>query len=312
MDVELSAEAKEYSLSVRRALQAAGGDDLIKRIEANPQDRASILEPILAGLAAWDLRPRESAVELEAAAALCRSAGYWGIAYPIAERLCRPTDVTAEGLVVVAAGSARAPIADLTGPWVAVSLDGTRYRAVSRAVSAPPRVSKFVVDLDLDAIDDSGADSVPLVLVLQCWSLLGMLDRALDLTRAYVPLRKQFGQPLSTFQSVRFQLADAEVERVGLEALAMYSLWSVQFALPEALDDALALRMVALEAAEAIFRTAHQLHGAFGFCDEATLSWISRNSAPLRQLPIGLSTTRDTLTQRVTRNGLTGLFASHD
>ena len=67
----------------------------------------------------------------------------------------------------------------------------------------------------------------------------------------------------------------------------------------EALDDALALRMAALEAAEVVFRVCHQLHGAVGFCDETTLSWLSRYSQPLRRLPFGLSATRDQLTRTV-------------
>jgi alkylation response protein AidB-like acyl-CoA dehydrogenase len=40
------------------------------------------------------------------------------------------------------------------------------------------------------------------------------------LTIAHVSLRKQFGQPLSSFQGVQFQLTDAEVERSGVEILA--------------------------------------------------------------------------------------------
>jgi hypothetical protein len=63
-----------------------------------------------------------------------------------------------------------------------------------------------------------------------------------------------------------------------------------------------------VEAAELVFRTAHQLHGAIGFCDETTLSWLSRYSQPLRRLPLGLSATRDELTRGLGRHGLTGLF----
>ena len=46
------------------------------------------------------------------------------------------------------------------------------------------------------------------------------------------------------------------------------------------MSDALALRMSAIEAAEIVFRVCHQLHGAVGFCDETTLSWLSRYSQP--------------------------------
>ena len=136
-----------------------------------------------------------------------------------------------------------------------------------------------------------------------------MLDRAIDLTADYVLDRQQFGQPLSSFQGVQFQLTDAEVERVGLEELAKYALWSVATGRPDAVADALALRLAAVEAAEVVFRVTHQLHGAIGFCDETALSWLSRASQPLRRLPLGLSATRAALTDHLGRRGLAGLFS---
>ena len=186
--------------------------------------------------------------------------------------------------------------------------DGLRSRAVAREPGAPARDSAFVTELDLTPIDGAGARDVALGLVLPCWTLLGMLDRAIELTRSHVLVRRQFGKPLAEQQGVQFQLTDAEVERSGVEMLARYALWSVQAGLGEALDDALALRLAALEAAETVFRTAHLLHGAVGFCDETTLSWVSRYSQPIRRLPLGPSATRDLLTRRIGRRGLTGLF----
>jgi hypothetical protein len=59
-----------------------------------------------------------------------------------------------------------------------------------------------------------------------------------------------------------------------------------------------------------VFRVCHQLHGAIGFCDETTLSWLSRASQPLRRLPLGLAGTRDQLTRHLGRHGLTGLFST--
>src|SRR3546814_17559949 len=86
-----------------------------------------------------------------------------------------------------------------------------------RASVLPPRKSAFVTDLDLAGIDQQGAGDVALGLTLPCWTLLGMLDRAIELTRDHVLGREQFGQPLASFQSVQFQLPEAEVERSGLE-----------------------------------------------------------------------------------------------
>jgi hypothetical protein len=303
MDIELSANAVEFGLIARKALGSAGGDQLIEQAEAHPAGREALVAPVLAKLGAWDIVPRGSQDELEAAAALCRSVGYWGAPYPIAERLARPRDLEADALIVVADIAPAGPVAGLDLRCVAVTLDGMRSFATPRAVDASARSSAFVVPLDLTPLDANGIADAPLGLVLSSWTLLGMLDRAIELTSAYVKDREQFGQPLASFQSVQFQLTDAEVERVGLEELAKYALWTGELA------DALALRLAAVEAAEIVFRVAHQLHGATGFCDETTVSWLSRYSQPLRRLPLGLSATRDALTRTIGRHGLTGLFA---
>jgi hypothetical protein len=305
MILDLGDEAKEYGREALRAFQTAGGDQLVQQAEAKPDIREALVGPILDGLGAWELDARTDADSLEAAAALCRSAGYWALPYPVAERLCRPTDLDVDGLVVVADGTREAAIGGLQIRWAAVTLDGHRSSVVGQSTAGPA----FSAALELSALDDHGVGDVALGLVLPCWTLLGMLDRAIELTIAHVHLRKQFGQPLASFQGVQFQLTDAEVERSGLEMLAKYTLWSVGVAGDDALDDALALRLAAIEAAEVVFRVCHQLHGAVGFCDETTLSWLSRYSQPLRRLPLGLSATRDYLTRRLGGRALTGLFS---
>jgi hypothetical protein len=301
MDTEFSAEAIEYGTLAQRALEAAGGDELVQRAEQAPDERESLVAPVLAELGAWDLDPRASTDELEAAAALCRAAGHWATPYPVAARLCG---------FVVAAHDPTAPVAGLGGRWAALTLDGRASAGTARPSTTAPRYSAFVTGLDLDPWSAPGAASsdVPLALVLPCFTLLGMLDRALLVTREYVVQRRQFGQTLSSFQSVQFQLTDAEVERLGLEELAKYALWSIGSGRPDALADALALRVAAVEAAETVFRVAHQLHAAIGFCDETVVSWLSRHSQPLRRLPLGLSASRAALTTAVGRRGLSGLF----
>ncbi|MBJ7384714.1 MAG: acyl-CoA dehydrogenase, partial [Mycolicibacterium sp.] len=77
MNIDLSDEAEEFGRQARRAIEAAGGDQLVRRAEADPTVRADIAGGVLAELGAWDLEPREDADSAEAAAALCRSAGYW-------------------------------------------------------------------------------------------------------------------------------------------------------------------------------------------------------------------------------------------
>jgi hypothetical protein len=306
VNIDLSEEARAYGQVAMQALEAAGGDRLVQDAEREPDRRADLVAPVLGELGAWDLDPRTSADELEAAATLCRAAGWWAVAYPVAERLCRPRDLDADGLVVVADAGPSGPLAGLPGQWVAVTLDGRRSWATPRPPDAPPRKSAFVAGLDLRPIDDRGAGDVALGLVLPCWTLLGMLDRAIELTCRHVREREQFGQPLAAFQGVQFQLTDAEVERAGVEELAHHALWSIEVGRSDARADALALRLAAVEAAGTVFRVAHQLHGAIGFCDETTLSWVSRYSQPLRRLPLGLSATQHRLTGEIGREGLSG------
>jgi 3-oxo-4-pregnene-20-carboxyl-CoA dehydrogenase alpha subunit len=305
MILDLGEDAKEYGRQALRAFEVAGGDQLVQQAEAKPDIRDALVGPGLGELGAWDLDPRTDADGLEAAAALCRSAGYWALPYPVAERLAKPTDVDTDGLIVVASNRPSAAIGGVEMRWSAVTVDGVTSSVAGHGAIGPA----FVTPLELSGSDHNGAGDVALGLVLPCWTLLGMLDRAIELTIAHISLRKQFGQTLSSFQGVQFQLTDAEVERSGFDILAKYALWSVASDKPEALVDALALRASALEAAELVFRVCHQLHGAVGFCDETTLSWLSRYSQPLRRLPLGLSATRDELTRRAGRSGLSGLYA---
>ncbi|WP_426574459.1 acyl-CoA dehydrogenase family protein [Aquihabitans sp. McL0605] len=310
MITDLSDEAQEYGRQASRAFEAAGGDELVQRGERDPEQRQHLVDAVLAELGAWDLDPAASADELEAAAALCRSAGRHAIPHPIAERLSKPSDLDVDGLVVVDDAAPRAAVGGTDLRWAAVHLDGRRSRATARPMTAPPRKSAFVVELDLEPIDQLGAGDLARALVLPCWTLLGMLDRAIDLTCAYVQERQQFGQALAGFQSVQFQLTDAEVERSGVEQLARYALWSVQAGRPEAVEDALALRLAAIEGAEVVFRITHQLHGAIGFCDETFLSWLSRASQPFRRIPLGRAATTQELSQLLGRHGLSGLYST--
>ena len=219
MNIDLSPEANEYGAEARKAFEAAGGDELLQRAEADPGTRDTVVAPVLDGLGAWELEPRTDPDSAEASAALCRSAGYWGLPYPVAERLARPAD--ADGLLVVTEHAPAGTLAGIAGTWATVTATGRRGRVTGTSEDR----AGFVTSLQVSALDGDGTADLALAVTLPCWTLLGMLDRALELTTAHVQLRQQFGQPLSAFQGVQFQLTDAEVERGGLEMLARYALW---------------------------------------------------------------------------------------
>ena len=293
---ELTDEAIEYGSVVSRAIEGAGGDALAGAAEADPSRRRELVWPVLAELGAWDLDPLGDPDEAEAAAALCRAVGRWAVPYPVAARLSRLSTVEAEGAFVVTGPRPAAPLEGLAGRWAAVDLDGDVALVRGRPSGRPPRKTAFVAAVDLEPLGVGvSATEVALAVALPCWTLLGMLDRALEMTRAYVLDRQQFGQQLSRFQSVQFQLTDAEVERVGVEELVKYSLWSIEARRPEV-----------------VYRVCHQLHGAIGFCDETPLSWLSRYSQPLRRLPTSPAATRAVLAERVAVEGLVGIYTPEE
>ena len=211
MILELSDDAAEYGRQALRAFEAAGGDLLLQRAEADPSSREALVAPVLAELGAWELEARTDADAREAAAAPVPQRGLLGTAVsaggktlpPRRSRRRRPHRRRRRG-----AGRGRGrPV----NAWAAVTLDGVRSTAAPGGATGPA----FTAALHLTEVDGAGADDVALGLVLPIWTLLGMLDRAIELTIAHIALREQFGQPLSAFQGVQFQLTDAEVERAG-------------------------------------------------------------------------------------------------
>jgi alkylation response protein AidB-like acyl-CoA dehydrogenase len=143
---------------------------------------------------------------------------------------------------------------------------------------------------------------------LVAWTVLGTLERAVELATEHVVARVQFGQPLAAFQAVQFQLADAAVAVAGLRELAGFTLWRLGQDPAGARADVLALRLHALETARPVLRSAQQLHGAAGVCDEYDVSIIARLVQPALRLPMGTEPTVAALAASIAAEGFTGLF----
>ncbi len=305
---DLNDDARVFGETARRAFMNLDAPDQSEHPGA-PNKAKQIL--VLGELGADDLRPRSDPNDLEAAAALCRAAGYASVNIPVAGFLTRPwleSEPKIAGMVVVDPTYPRAPLVDEPGSWLAVDLNAQRYQVVNVQQRPGGLIDPTIGVLELAPIDGGADRDVALGITLSCWTLCGLLDRAMDLTCHHVIERKQFGEPLAAFQGVQFALTDAEVARAGLAQLARYALWSIQAGQPDMVNDALALRMAALDAAEVVMRTCHQLHGAIGFCDETALSSVSRGVQVHCRVPWPRTTTGELLTDRIAQTGLIGLF----
>ena len=306
MKTQLSDDACEMEHVVDSALRRAGGVDLARAAEAATAVPAEVTG-VLDQMGLWDLRPHESVDDGEAAAAACRAAGRVALPYPVAERLAADPDAGVDA-VAVATGPARVNLVALTPDlrWAVSDAAGWRRPVLSAGRPLGTKLGALVSDVELGGPEADG--SAQLALVLPCWTLLGMLETALAATRRHMLDRRQFDQPIASFQALQFRFADTTTAFQAFEELTRYTLWAVLTGQPGAAVDALACRVSALETAEAVFRTAHQMHGAMGFCDEVDLSWLSRFSQPLRRLPWGLSRTRERLLNTMADVPFTGLY----
>ena len=308
MNPELPSEALDLAASAAKAFADLGGVDLARRAEDDPTVRATEVQPALAALGVDDLDPRDDPISLAAAAALCEAAGRVRAPLPARRRAGARRRRTAHG-DGARRGRPRRPRRPVRR--VARRLPGRppgrRRRTPANRLAT--RLGPFVTDL---AVTDDGAGvdahDLHLQLVLTAWSVLGTVDRAVELAVEHVNGRVQFGKPIAAFQAVQFQLADAAVAVAGLRQLAAFTLWRLDDAPDDATADVLALRLQALDVARSVLRTCQQLHGAAGVCDEYDISVLTRMVQPALRLPWSAERTVTELAAAIDRDGFVGLF----
>ena len=107
--------------------------------------------------------------------------------------------------------------------------------------------------------------------------LLGLAQRAVDMSVAYTKDRQQFGKPIGSFQAVKHYLASAQVKiefarPVILAAAAMPASARISHA-----------KLAATAAADAATHAAVQVHGAMGFSWEVDVHFLLKRSLALGQ-----------------------------
>jgi hypothetical protein len=311
MNLELPEVAIEFGASAERAFTDAGGVDVARRAEAEPEIRAEVVAPLLERLGALDLQVTTDLDSALAGGELCRVAGRCALPYPITGVLV--ADADEPPAAVVDPALPRADHGDLFPRWRMSSLlDGQVWEGRPEGGPLGTELGPFVVEMSATpatpTLDEDQPVDVPLLLTLPGWQILGTLERALELAVEHVTTRQQFGRPLARFQAVQFQIADATVAVQSLRELSRFTMWRLWVAPLDRLVDALALRTHALESAHSVLRTCHQLHGAIGFCDEHDLSILSRHAQPLLRLAGGLEATTEHLMATIDNYGFDSLF----
>jgi len=306
MKTALPEDIAEFSAVATKRLVRFGGPQAALQAETDDRLRADA-RTALSDLGAFDLDVRSSSDDLLAAAVLCQAAGATALPYPLVEELMA---IDGARLALVNPEAPRIDHGDLAGDWIAADLDGTRYQVQPSSRTAA-KLGPFLVPATLSPPDGTvAAVDVDLHLTLGSWRIVGAVQQCLEITRQHVVARMQFGKPLAEFQAVRFTVADAAVAARGLHELAKYTISRIESVPAQVRSaDALILRLKAGETARLVLRTAHQLLGALGFCDESDVSVLDRHTQSLIRLPVSTEVLAMRLLPGIRDGGFETLFS---
>src|SRR6185503_18854337 len=105
---------------------------------------------------------------------------------------------------------------------------------------------------------------------------VGLARGAYDLALAYAQDREQFGKPIASFQAIRFKLADMATEIEAGRALVYKAAWLKDQGRPFAREAAMA-KLFTGELSNRVANAALQIHGGFGYMEEAAVSRLYRD-----------------------------------
>lgn len=151
---------------------------------------------------------------------------------------------------------------------VVAAIDPTRHFARVSAAAGDPLPG------DVDAAVDKAAIAVAAELV-------GVCQRALDMSVAYAKDRKQFDIPVGAFQAVAHKCAQMLRHTEGARAAAYHGAWAADAAAREDVDlpEAASLaKAAASDAGREVTASAIQVHGGIGFTWEADVHWLFKRA----------------------------------
>jgi short-chain 2-methylacyl-CoA dehydrogenase len=105
---------------------------------------------------------------------------------------------------------------------------------------------------------------------------VGLAQGAYDLAYAYAKEREQFGKPIASFQAIRFKLADMATEIEAGRSLVLKAAWLKDRGRPFAREAAMA-KLYTGELSNRVANAALQIHGGFGYMEEAAISRFYRD-----------------------------------
>ncbi|HJR64770.1 MAG TPA: acyl-CoA dehydrogenase [Gemmatimonadaceae bacterium] len=106
---------------------------------------------------------------------------------------------------------------------------------------------------------------------------LGIAEGAFEQALKYASVRKQFGQPIGSFQGVQFQLSDMAMEIEAGKHLVYHAAWLAQHRQPFGKEAAMA-KLFCSELAMRATIKAVQIHGGYGYTKEYPVERMMRDA----------------------------------
>jgi alkylation response protein AidB-like acyl-CoA dehydrogenase len=170
--------------------------------------------------------------------------------------------------------------ADASGAAVVVVLDGEEAELLvspetEAFVSIDPTRRFATIAGEGESLGPGAADRIRVGVAAE---VVGVCQRALDMTLSYVKERKQFGVPVGSFQAVAHRCAEMLLHTEGARSTAYYAAWAAD-ADPQLLPEAAALAgAAAAEGGQSVTAGAIQMHGGIGFTWEADVHWLYKRA----------------------------------
>jgi alkylation response protein AidB-like acyl-CoA dehydrogenase len=137
--------------------------------------------------------------------------------------------------------------------------------------------------------DALAAGSAELVTAAIAAELVGVCQRALEMTLDYVKERRQFGVPVGSFQAVSHRCAEMLLHTESARSAALYAAWAADADLGRFAEAAALAGAAAATGGREVAASAIQAHGGIGFTWEADVHWLYKRAEVDRGLLGGAS-----------------------
>jgi alkylation response protein AidB-like acyl-CoA dehydrogenase len=113
--------------------------------------------------------------------------------------------------------------------------------------------------------------------VARCAEMVGLAQKALDISLEYAKERTAFGHPIGAFQSIQHRCADMLIDLEGSRFVTYQAAWRINEGLPAEREAAIAKAWVG-QACRRIMFSAHQVHGAIAFTEDHILHYYIKKA----------------------------------